>query len=110
MELDIVMLNVLKCPLFLVKLTLITGETMELAVLSSIYGKPIKKLMSLLVTHAKFQATIDVKDLLVDLIVKDIMESVIKMDVELIPIGMEIRSFSGLGQVLTWIPVNLFPL
>ena len=77
MELDIVMLNVLKHLLFQDKLTLVVNT--ELVAMSLIYGKQTKKLMFLQVILAELQDITDARELNVEMEMNVIMEYVIRM-------------------------------
>ena len=64
---------------------------MELAVLNSIFGKPIKQPTSSLAILAQLQVITDVLEVSVEMEVIDIVEFVIKMDVASILTEMEIE-------------------
>ncbi len=86
MEQVIVMLNVLMISNLsmdrpILKIGVMIKVTMDLAVQSLISGKLINMLMLTLPTLARFQATTDVKEVNVGMVIKDKMESVTKMAV-----------------------------
>lgn len=81
MEQDIVMLNVLRNSLSLVKLIQRLGEIMQLAAHSLIFGKQTNKQVLIPATLVEYQDTINAKELSVDLETKDTKAFVIKMGV-----------------------------
>ena len=85
MEQAIVMLNALKMSnSFVVKLTARTGlmikVTMEAVVLSLMFGKPTNGLTLILLMSAPPQDITDAKELSVEMVIKDKMETATKMD------------------------------
>ena len=81
MELATAMPNALKLPLFQGRQTPKIGETTQLAVHNSIFGKPTKKQASTQLIRAKPQDTTDVKEQIAVLMISDIKECVIRTDV-----------------------------
>lgn len=101
MELDIVMLNVLMIwNSFGDRLIVKTGKMirviMVLVVLNLMFGKLTNMLMLILLILVKLQDIIDVKEVNVEMVLKDKMEYVIKMDVILVLSEMDIENFMDL--------------
>ena len=96
MELDIAMLNALKCLLFPDRP--ISEANTELAVLNSIFGKPTKQPTSLLVILAQLQGITGVLEVNVEMEVIDIVEFVTKTVVASILTETEIEISTDLDQ------------